>query len=657
MNSNVRALVDQAEGMYPGFCHTPPLGTIAMRRVLKVAGLLCLCAIWASVDVATATAQDRSAAGTPLLEVLRETGLTRDGVPVLEPHPDAARYVAGLARGLSGRLLRLYALEQHYLQVKNGTAPEPAYLLISSTMGGFPRFGFYLGSHDKRTAGYVDLRVDPRIGGRFGAMDQIFPHELGHVILTQLAGLPQHGGSNQMHAIGVRTDAFNAFNEGFAEHFQVLALDDPDALSETRELLRDDFFERRSAMQLREYAQELEALWPVPGRRRVVFPLWFSSNEQALRFYAVKANAFARQPRIPARLLRADPYEAYLLENVMPGRPSDAPKNPAQLVSSEGVVAAFFVAWATSGELQHTRREAAFYAPFGVTPASVTPFENAYLKLFHAFSVSRPADLPAAIAGYKACFPDEAPAVDRLVRRIALGQSLDGVARIWLANDDFRIGTSVFDQFRSLPRVHTFDLNAASEVDLVAVPGVSSEMADAIRRRSPYHSLEDLHGVKGMSASLMDRFRALERRAAARRRNGADDEASFSFGAIVRPYLWRLAVLVLLTGVLGAVAYRLAVPRTWPHAVANGIAAIVVGLVLEVALDFPRGVLAVVGPLLFLGVPAALYCLLFPGRTARRVAASRVDGHLPTRGRLALAVWFAWILAALPLVLVLTPHF
>ena len=627
-----------------------------MRRVSTIAGLLCLCVLWVRADAASA-AQDRTAARVAPLEVLRETGATRNGVPVYDHHPDAARYVAALGRGLSGRLLRLYALEQHYLQSKSGTAPEPAYLLVSTRMGGFPRFGFYLGARDKRTAGYVDLRADPAVGGRFGAMDQIFPHELGHVILVQLAGPPRHGGSNQMHAIGVRTDACNAFNEGFAEHFQVLALDDPDALPETRGLFRDDFFERRASMQLREYAQELEARWPVPGRRRAAFPLWFSSNEQALRFYAVKANAFAREPQIPARLLRADPYEAYLLENIVPGRPSDPPKNAAQLVSTEGVVAALFVAWVNDGEIQRVRREPAFYAPFGVERDAVSPLENVYLKLFHAFFVARPSDLREAIAGYEACFPDEAPLVRRLVRRISLDQSLDGPAPIWLANEAFRVGTSVFDQFRSQPRIHTFDLNAASTVDLVAVPGVDRALADAIRRRGPYGSLEDLRTVRGMDASLMARFRALAGRAAAKATNAADEEYSLSLGAILRPYLWRLAALVVAAGLLGGAAYRLVLPRTWPHAAANGIAAVLIGLFLEIALDFAPGVLAVLGPLLLLGIPAALYCLLFPGRTGRRAAAARADGRRPARVLLALRVLFAWALATLPLVLIITPHF
>ncbi len=71
-------------------------------------------------------------------------------------------------------------------------------------------------------------------------MDQIFPHELMHIIVRQLAGEPRVSGGNQVHAVGVRTDPVVAFNEGFAEHVQVLAVDDPAAAAETGALALDD---------------------------------------------------------------------------------------------------------------------------------------------------------------------------------------------------------------------------------------------------------------------------------------------------------------------------------------------------------------------------------------------------------------------------------
>jgi hypothetical protein len=89
------------------------------------------------------TAPVVAAAQPPRLLVLEPRGASRDGLPVLDRRPpgDIDRL---LARGFSGRLVRLYALEQEYLRRETGVAPEPAYLLLSTQQGGFPRFGFVL---------------------------------------------------------------------------------------------------------------------------------------------------------------------------------------------------------------------------------------------------------------------------------------------------------------------------------------------------------------------------------------------------------------------------------------------------------------------------------------------------------------------------------
>src|SRR5512143_1568193 len=159
------------------------------------------------------------ASGAPArLVVLRDTGIVRDGLPVLERHPDEALVVEVLSRGFSGRLLRLFELEQRYLQQTRGIAAEPAYLLLSNKVGGFPRFGFVLDGDVKRSVGYVDIQAGQRLTGQFGTTDQIFPHELAHIIVTQLAGERAPSGVNQIHAVGVRTDPETAFSEGFAEH-------------------------------------------------------------------------------------------------------------------------------------------------------------------------------------------------------------------------------------------------------------------------------------------------------------------------------------------------------------------------------------------------------------------------------------------------------
>jgi hypothetical protein len=103
--------------------------------------------------------------------VLSDSGQERDGLAVAASHPDPDPYPRVLTRGYSGRLVRLYRLVQRL------------------------------------------------------TIDQIFPHELLHIIVHNLAGPPPDGNSNQIHAIGVKTDRGTAFSEGFAEHAQIMAID------------------------------------------------------------------------------------------------------------------------------------------------------------------------------------------------------------------------------------------------------------------------------------------------------------------------------------------------------------------------------------------------------------------------------------------------
>ncbi len=234
----------------------------------------------------------------PRLVVLTPAGETAAGLPLLVRRPQG-EIDRVLSRGFSGRLLRLYALEQEDLRRETGTAPEPAYLLLSTQQGGFPRFGFVLDGTPKPEAGYVDLHRSSSVAGRFGAMDQIFPHELLHVIARQLAGEPRESGANQVHAIGVRTDPVIAFQEGFAEHVQIMCVDDPDAHPSTRALGGDRDARARADGEFAAYARGVGSRYRLGSPAELRFLLWFSSAEQVQRYHAVKANLFARAAQVP----------------------------------------------------------------------------------------------------------------------------------------------------------------------------------------------------------------------------------------------------------------------------------------------------------------------------------------------------------------------
>ena len=578
-------------------------------------------------------------AADPRLVILAETGQERNGLPVLHTHSGADEIAQLLARGFSGRWLRLYQYEQEYLRRATGSEPEPAYLLLSSRQGGFPRFGFYLDGQEKRNVGYVDLYKTRVLRKRFGGMDQIFPHELAHIIMRQLAGEAAPGGSNQIHAVGVRTDPRQAFSEGFAEHCQIMAIEDPDADPEIRALAFDGRLRTMAEDLASNYLGELQARWAPAGPMRMGFLFWFSGTEQTWRYFAVKQNAFARQPSLPETMLAArNLYPAYLALNVIPGRPQDPPKSAAVLLSTEGVVSALFYRWATHTAMQNRYRDEELYARFGAVKAKVSPSENIYLKLFHLFYVSKPGDTAALIRAYKSMYPDESPMVEDLVQSVLLNQPLPDYPEIWLANPDFRTGTSLFDQFRSLPRTHTFDLNAATLVDLLGIPGMQRSLAENILKNAPFSGLNDLLRVPGFPPDLFFRFTRMSEGMARIRSGTAESEPELNLAAILWSFGWRALIALAIAAGAGAFLHTRVRSIGRFRAAVNGLAASFLVLGLAWLTTGTRAHIAFLGPIVLFAIPAALWYL------ARHREWSQ-----------AVRVLFAWALAALPAVLLAYP--
>jgi hypothetical protein len=572
------------------------------------------------------------------LVVLTTTGEERDGLPVVRPHPDASATEGVLKRGYAGRLLRLYALEQEYLRRTEGKAPAPAYLVLSDRQGGFPRFGFYLADEKKADVGWVDLHRSSKVSGRFGAMDQIFPHELLHVIVHQLAGPQRESGGNQVHAVGVRTDPVNAFNEGFAEHAQILAVDDADAVEDTRALPGRAEARARADREVAAYARDLaRTWWPVqPSRMR--FLLWFSQAEQVQRYHAVKANLFARMPAIPeALMVRQDVYPAYLYQSVVPGSPDGAPKPASVVLSTDGGVAHMFWRLATDQALQQRYRDDGFYASFGTSRQQVSPFENLYLKLFAMLHEGRPFTAAEALRAWARVHPEDAADLERIAREALIGRTLPDAPEIWLANDALMTGTSLFDQYRGLPRVHTFDVNAAMPLDWISVPGVTDDVAARLIADAPYASVDALLASPLLSESVRARISVMSEAMRQLTARAAREEESLSLSVIVWAYLWRLGVMVAAATFAGAwLARRAGVRRRWTAALV-GVTATLVVVTFAWVITSPDWY-AFAAPVALGGMPWAVWRLA----RQRRVAPAAM----------ALA---AWALAGLPAVVLTRP--
>lgn len=531
------------------------------------------------------------AAGDELLTVLQTTGEQRDGLPVVRPHPRAAEYRAGLEKGFSGRLLRLY----RELQTARTGRAESAVLCLTRNEGGFPRRGYLLDGQERREAWYVDLKEGGQLlHGRFGAMDQIFPHELFHVILRQLTGEPGPGGSNQTHALGVRTDPLVAFDEGFAEHCQILAVDDAGGDPATRKLATDPYFRERARAAMSAYARELTTPWPFAWRWRISFPLWFSQYEQALRYWGVKENSYARPSRAGSELTARGPsaaWKAYLAENVLPGD-SGEPWTPVRrLMANEGVIAHF--AWRMT-------QAPALAAHYDGT------LEGYYRALFQVLEKHQPKNVAGLIGAWKKTFPGDAIVLEEVVRE-SFGASVPARSQeIWLANPSFLTGTTLFDQFRAAPRVHTFDLNAATRNELLGVPGVSPELAGNLERAVPLERLEDLQHVPAMTPAVYASFREMESRMMKLRAAEDEDGAIGSLKTILMAAARRLLAMVLGAGLLASCVDRALRHSPWWRAILNGLAAAMLAIPLAWLPGIPLWMAAAV-PLVLFALPAAVW--------------------------------------------------
>ncbi len=257
-----------------------------------------------------------------------------------------------------------------------------------------------------------------------------------------------------------------------------------------------------------------------------------------------------------------------------------------------------------------------------------------YLKVFVALFEGRPGTAAELLRAYVRRFPEDATDVERVVRAALVGHDLPSAPEIWLANASLVTGTSLFDQFRALPRPHTFDANAASELDWLAVPGVTRELAGRLIAGGPYGRIDDVLAAPGVGPEVRARIIAMAKDMDALRTRAAREEESLSLTAILLPYLWRLlAVLVLATATGAWLARRAGARRWWSAAVVAFVGSLAVIALAWIVTSPPWYPIA--APVVLFGAPWGLWRL--------------VRQRAPREAAAALAVWAA---ASIPAVFI-----
>ena len=426
----------------------------------------------------------------------------------------------------------------------------PMYVLLSEEEGGFARHGFWLESADGKRElvmlQYVDLAVDES-GVEDGTLEEIFPHELAHLILRSFFGERFTGPSVKMHQSMSVTDYQTAFDEGYAEHFQPLVRDN------TRN-------------------PHLQALTRGVGTvDRDLF--WLSRVDQQLRTDGIKRNLFVHRKSIPASAVDGgDPYLVFIDSETSPDFLNDELKSGQEMMASEGVISTLFYRMVNDDRLRSDYRDASFYQSFfpGGLPldirTAVTPYENANLKLFAAMrqvALRASLDAPPVIAivdQYAKLFPNEAEAIyddflsttygatasqktvtafEKALKSGRRGDVQDFRAdsraafatlssskklvestlplganvgpELWLLNSDFKIAGAYWQKDRTQPV--TINLNNATEAELMTISDINLSLAIRIvaerRKRGFFESVDDLQPIRGISPGLLERLRRM----------------------------------------------------------------------------------------------------------------------------------------------------
>lgn len=350
---------------------------------------------------------------------------------------------------------------------------------------------------------------------------EIFGHEYAHLWFSLLNFDVAKMRSNKFHTSTAVTGAYTAFYEGFAEHLQIVA----DGLAGKQE----------PQGELWDYGLDAKA--------------WVCARDEQLRNHAVKNNRFVYQTAIPGE----EEFDSYINLHMAHITSSaftpERLKNGSQVIASEGAVASVFYHIYISPIFKNQYCPDGFYRLFGAAREEVNAVQNLYMKILSALArtdLQSPGLLAGFVRSYGNCFPAEREAMfklflelthfvtvshqaarvfgnlyrigrrgvvedfkrayaeakalkkDLLAQVLAGEISLDAAVypEVWVEGD-YLIPPVPWEQ-EQLTR-YCFDLNTASEVDLMSLKGMDLERAKAVvayrEERQGFKSPADFQGA------------------------------------------------------------------------------------------------------------------------------------------------------------------
>lgn len=454
------------------------------------------------------------------------TGKTHNGLEVYQvmKNNDPMFFKARnkLDRGFVSESVYLYGMVQNYL-IRTGQiqSREPVYLALTKNIGGFARKGFALETDgtiiSKPDVKYIDLHegILDQNPGRASSYTEIFPHELGHILLSLLSG---EGESfiEKVHYFCTLTDNTTAFNEGFAEHFQVIS-HVTEADERIKRSVQDDLRETGVWLFRRLHGYKRDFSWPGRfGYYRATMPVWYQKLENMRRHTFVESKLIQRPPRLTSH---SDPWMGILYRDAAVWPDILRLRTTEEAIATEGVISAFFSMMLQS-DLKKNYYPPRYYEAFLPNDTSfvfqreINPLRNQYLKIFTVLAKyvrmenSERGQIIDFIEGYTREFPHEGEIVKAIWKEASgIDYTAETAAEVWAVNSQARYIPWVMAQFGPRLNTYTFNLNTADSLDFVAIKGVTPKDAGRIlqyRKSSMgFREIEELAGIPGLEASAI----------------------------------------------------------------------------------------------------------------------------------------------------------
>lgn len=463
------------------------------------------------------------------------TGETKENVPVFktmdESHSLFRKLNAQFSKGFLAESVKLHSYVQNFLYNNNKiNAIEPVYLAITNNIGGYANYGFALESSEglilKKQSYYIDLSESVMMGdgAKLSSFTQIFPHELGHILINLLinkAGEPEIMGNTVIHYFSTPTDYFTAFSEGFAEHFEPTSVYfEPD--QRIRQGVREGITETGKRITKSLHGFDRDFSWPLRmGFYRATAPFWFQQVENLKRHKFADNGLVAHKPRM--RHAPSNACKAMLYRNTSLWPDLRMYRHPAEAASTEGVISTFFTRMMRS-DLRKQYYSEDLYTQFlpdtaGHFLKSVIPLENQYIKVFYTIAkyvkanASPKSQMIDFIEGYSNEFPVDAEIVQQLWKEVSGSEYNARIwPELWVMNSECSSYPWVMSQFGPKLPFFLFNLNSADTAQLMTFKGMNETEAGKIiqwrEKEGPFYTLSQIKEVDGIDAGLADKIAA-----------------------------------------------------------------------------------------------------------------------------------------------------